>query len=188
MQDVTIDYVVRNTTSTINVELPNILRSGTWNVSVPNLNLNISLIDPTWTLTGSQATLRERAFDLETFIYRNFSTRIYLMGNIPSSSATEPNGSPSNVIGSAELTVSNGASGDFCTFTYKNNKDILDRELAIFSGVSFLQLQFVALDKLTVIPLIEDTGYACKIVDTSTNNTWLCSPITLTLKFTKLDN
>lgn len=188
MQDVTIDYIVRNTTSPINLELPNIVRTGTWNLSVPVFNLNISLIDPTWTLTGSQATLRERAFDLESFIYRVFSTKIYLTGNIPSSSATESNGSPSNVLGSSELTISNGASGDFCTFTYQNRKDVLDREFAIFSGVTFLQLQFVAQNKVTVIPLIEETGYACKIVDTSTNNTWLCSPITLTLKFTKIDN
>lgn len=185
MQDISIDYIVRNTTGAINLELPNILRTGAWGVTMPVFNFSISTLDPNWIGAPNTATLRDRAFQLQSFIYRRFSNKIYLMGNIPSSSATEANGSPSNVLGSAEEASIQGA--DLITFCFKNTKDILDREIATFSGVTFLQLRFMVADKETFIPLVEDTGYASKIVDTSTGNVFLCSPITFTLKFSKIE-
>lgn len=197
-QDFTIEYDFYNTKTPITIDLPQVVHSGNWVVSIAHASFTITSMRKDTGFISDTATKRNQNNTLLFFIFSgaNKGETYNIFCSTPTNTKDKL-GQQGNILGRIKIDSGGLLAVDTQIFgTFKNiEEEEISKTFGIISGQTTLQLS-IQTPSGVYLPCEEDTGapnvgavYMLPAFDNqSTINPFIGSPVKIILKFSRIVN
>lgn len=197
-QDFTIEYDFYNTQSPITIDLPQVVHSGNWVVSIAHAIFTITSLRKDTGLISDSTTKRNQNNTIIFFLFSgaNKGETYNIFCSTPTNTKDKL-GQQGNILGRMKVGADGFVAADtHIFFTFKNiEEEEISKTFGIISGQTTLQLS-IQTPSGVYLPCEEDTGapnvgavYMLPAFDNqATINPFMGSPVKIILKFSRIVN